>query len=366
MAGQSNNTRQETKENYGRNCLQLDDLQKLLDCPVCWRRSDPEDLIQCRNGHLGCRACFSRLSTCPLCRVILQPEIQTFSDEIVSTIRSELRHVEGQSPLIWPEAIARIFKCSNCQFTATQGPVFQCQKGHVQCYKCTDSATMCRPCFQKTGKFPALSFDIRSLAAQELLCSVPKPCRFAKHGCSAIIKSLSQHETNCKFSENRCIMFYCYDRVSLPKLLTHLLKDCRENKDVLYNADPHTFSSTSYGGFTIPWIPDTRVTILKLGVDKYFSFSCVPLMSTILFFTHFLGTPEEAKNFHYILKLKFKKDGPSIERKAPVIPANYCKFKLCNHPDLIKISFTEIREALEITTSAINFVFRVEVKENNT
>ena len=52
--------RERRKEESGKNLMCLQNLLKLLECPVCWKTSELKMLVQCRNGHFGCRPCFSR------------------------------------------------------------------------------------------------------------------------------------------------------------------------------------------------------------------------------------------------------------------------------------------------------------------
>ena len=75
--------------------------------------------------------------------------------------------------------------------------------------------------------------------------------------------------------------------------------------------------------------------------------------------------PEEAKKLSFSLKLKFSKNGPLIEKKAPVFSACSNTFLVFSHPDVIKITFKEIRDMLNITTPSINFAYKVEVFERN-
>ena len=63
--------------------------------------------------------------------------------------------------------------------------------------------------------------------------------------------------------------------------------------------------------------------------------------------------------------LKPNEDRSTIERKGPVFSANFCKFTAFSHPDVIKISYTEIREMFEINSLDIKFNYEVEVMEIN-
>lgn len=46
----------------------LDELQALLECPVCTETVLPP-IYQCKNGHLLCSNCRPKLNNCPTCRV---------------------------------------------------------------------------------------------------------------------------------------------------------------------------------------------------------------------------------------------------------------------------------------------------------
>ena len=374
MEEKSEEATQSTTLPSGRDGFLLENFLKLLKCPVCWERSDPDNLIQCQNGHYGCRSCYGRLRTCPLCRIILQPEIQTFAQGTAELIRKELRHVENFSAQLNPESIVKIFKCTKCKLTSTTTSVFLCPKGHIRCYRCPIRGLFCWECAKLSNyKTSTELYTIRCLAVEEILSSIPKPCRYTNHGCSAIIEGFTKHETNCEYSENSCIMPLCGERVSLPKLLSHILEDCKFRNIVLDTDDTSKFNDTCYGKVLIPSVSMgesweySHVTILKLGVDRYFLFSCVPQMmdSTVRFYTYFIGVPEEAKNYHFTMKLKLNKDSPSIERKAPVVSACTSKYHLNEDQVVVTLSFEEIRETFSIKSQNVYFLFKVRVFEND-
>ena len=378
MAEKSTETRVKSKSNKSnkqkKNCLPLEKLLQLLECPVCWKRSEPSALIQCRNGHFGCKACFSKLKTCPICRIVLEPQILTFHQENIDLIQKELRHVENHGAQFCIDGIVKIFKCTDCKFTPTKGPVFQCLTGHVICYRCAKSITWCTPCAQTSdNKAGYASFTIRNLAVQEFLHFALKPCRFTKHGCSAIIKGFSQHEVNCPYSENECVIHYCSMKVSLPKLLSHIVDTCRYRKFVREADDPSKGDGIFYGRITLFEHPMEKMrnallncyALLKLGDDKSFLFCFEPFpCHTIRFFTYFLGVPEEAKKFHYLLNMRFEKDAPLIKRKAPVFSASMNKFDAVLHPDVISYSWSEFRELLNMNKPDLHFMLKVQVLEN--
>ena len=374
MAERSTETRVKTTNKQKKNCLPLEKLLRLFECPVCWKRSEPENFIQCRNGHFGCKACFSRLKTCPLCRIILDPQIQTFHQETLDLIQNELRHVENHWAQICLDGMAKIFQCTGCKFAPTKGPVFQCLTGHTICYRCTTSITWCTPCKRMSNyELGSAPFTIRSLVVQKLLSFASNPCRFTQHGCTAIIQGFSQHEVNCPYSENECILFGCSVQVSLPKLLSHLMEACRMRLFVLGPRDQTSYKGSFYGKLIIYDNPREKMRnaildrygIIELGTDKtfLFCFKTIPCYS-FFFYICFLGVPEEAKKYSFTLKMKSDKDGPSVERKAPVFSTSMSKFEMMRHPDVITFSWSEFQEVLKINTPDIHFVFLAQVFEN--
>ena len=85
---------------------------------MCWAIPELDTLIQSRNGHSGCRACFSRLRTCPICRIVLEPEIRTFDLDTIEQIEQKLRHVESYVPQLSPELVIKLFECIRCKFVS--------------------------------------------------------------------------------------------------------------------------------------------------------------------------------------------------------------------------------------------------------
>ena len=77
----------------GSNFLSLEDISSMTECPVCLQRTEPEDWVQCRNGHHGCQSCFSRLTTCPMCRTEISATIRTFSLDTGKAFRLILKEL---------------------------------------------------------------------------------------------------------------------------------------------------------------------------------------------------------------------------------------------------------------------------------
>ena len=46
-------------------------MEEILQCPVCLTVPAGGEVFQCHNGHIACRACADRTSTCAVCRTDL-------------------------------------------------------------------------------------------------------------------------------------------------------------------------------------------------------------------------------------------------------------------------------------------------------
>ena len=243
-----------------------------------------------------------------------------------------------------------LFKCIECKFAPSMLPVVQCQKGHVHCARCPGSGRVCITCIMINNCQESLRpCIIRSLAVQELLSSVPKQCPFIKHGCSEVTVGYGQHALNCPFSLNSCTIPHCGYTITLPKLLSHVTQDCKWSARYLHTIESNRLGATSEDKVTIPWNPFEefakrkgtrgRVSILKLGDEKYFLFSFLscPVREKISIYTHFIGPPDEAKRYKYRFEIMFDDGRIFIAREASVLSAYFSKMTFNMHPDLIKL-----------------------------
>ena len=126
--------------------LTLTDLLKMLECPVCLQTFDFERLLKCGNGHSGCQACFSKLTTCPVCRTVLNPKFKIISENIFSTINCELRHVESAKGEFNLKILPKLIKCKRYKICPTLSPTLQCVDGHFLCPYCDDKFNLCFSC----------------------------------------------------------------------------------------------------------------------------------------------------------------------------------------------------------------------------
>ncbi len=52
--------------------ITVKELAQYFECPVCYQYLQSVSFVQCQNGHSGCITCYSKLSTCPMCRLQLK------------------------------------------------------------------------------------------------------------------------------------------------------------------------------------------------------------------------------------------------------------------------------------------------------
>ena len=66
-----------------------------LECPVC--RDVPKSLpiYQCLQGHIICNSCYPKLNNCPVCRVILSPQIRALTAEKILQKHRDVSYNSG-------------------------------------------------------------------------------------------------------------------------------------------------------------------------------------------------------------------------------------------------------------------------------
>ena len=61
-------------------------LGKILECPVCLEVPTSTPIYRCDNGHILCKECKKKLSSCPECRIRLGNKRCLTSEKIVREI----------------------------------------------------------------------------------------------------------------------------------------------------------------------------------------------------------------------------------------------------------------------------------------
>jgi len=174
----------------------------------------------------------TRLTSCPLCRTKISTTIRTLSEDSFRIILKELRHAEKDS--LDPIALLKIFVCDLCGFSPSVKPIFQCESGHLICKQCFERFRHCWTCAWTLARAkPAASgkalAEIRSLAVENLLSRITKPCRFLSLGCTTTITNFNQHELNCDHMLVDCVVTSCHTKQAMKNLLDHVLHQNDDN-----------------------------------------------------------------------------------------------------------------------------------------
>ena len=274
-----------------------------------------QDLLQCHNGHIGCKACLTRLETCPVCRISLKLKIKVISDENLNQMLIELRHIEKSEIFVQNEQLLNFLKCHYCSNIPTRKPVYVCQTGHWYCRSCSN--VHCLKCRTK-------NLGNRSIFTEKILSKIEKPCRFAYYGCKELIKGLNEHEEDdCFYREAMCLFFHCLDDVSMFEYLDHFKEEHLPTLATPEENVEETWSRNS-GCLNIPgFVVEQRTftedefyirNYLYLRInDNHFVMkaSYCPLKKVSLFRTYLIGYPKDAENFMFKLRLFRSKFHPS-------------------------------------------------------
>lgn len=97
------------------------------------------------------------------------------------------------------DSLYSILECPICMEVFTP-PVYQCTKGHLICNQCKRQIRdTCPSCRARLG-------DIRNLAIEKLMETIPTPCRYSDRGCTVeeVLPERQIHERNCEFRPWTC------------------------------------------------------------------------------------------------------------------------------------------------------------------
>ena len=283
----------------------LQDISDIIECPVCIGLSSSGSFLQCRNGHIGCQACFSRLPTCPVCRLSFCNKPKIISDEILIKMLSELRHIEKSEIFVQNVKLSQYFQCEGCNFVPTRKPIYlQCPSGHLFCNDCSKPG-YCEAC-KKTQDYPRS----RSIFSEKILSRMKKPCRFANKGCTKLIEDFSEHET--KEGTKRFSAIVQVDEVFLRAEI-----GCLNLPRVL--ADPSSMTSGNMFDIT------TTQCYMKLNSEDYFVMESHIDCGNCRFFMRYTGTP---KNFMFKLRLFRPGFDKEIHVTGPVAPLDLPHYKI--------------------------------------
>jgi hypothetical protein len=345
--------------------IQLSKLVEWLICPVCLQFSSDNSYLQCWNGHSGCKSCFSRLSSCPVCRTKKSNIIETISAEKMSEILRELRHVENYNCTLNGKDILKFFQCTTCGLFPTCPLVYKCKKGHVVCYECYETMK-CLKC-----KCFAFYPTIRCLLTENVLSEFPKICRFSKYGCTETVTSLNRHEKyDCYFREVQCI-FNIVRKIPINNYLQHLEDPDEEHRRLEVKNQP---GEMIRGSFDLSGQND----FFRMSVSVYFKVSHIQLhpnkhflavgwangiLQKSFFWVYYIGQPKEAKHYSFQMKL-YQPDGKKeIKIDGAVILIDVRKHAAKESPNAFSMTFKAIKSYWNINSIAVSWEVTVFEKE---
>ena len=327
--------------------ITIKEIANMLECTVCYQPLETDTFFQCENGHSECQACFSQLTTCPVCRIQLEFDIKTISNEMMIAITEELRHIEDADGTIYIKNLLVYLKCSICQNSPTTYPSGQCINGHLLCIECVIHNSTCSLCEAKTIKW----FH-RSLIVQKLLELTPKNCRFAHHGCNVLITNLNYHERRqCIYKEVRCVFAKCSEQISISALLGHLEEFNPNHENLKLPLSSHleevpnlNLPSTLEGNMLdLIW---NKIDYLKIGNDSFF-FVCYADWNRITFFVYYLGLPKETKPFGFKLRLYNEGSNKEIQVIGPVVSVDVRFSYMLRNLSSFKIRYSGVKKFWE-------------------
>jgi hypothetical protein len=352
--------------------ITIRELAKLLECPVCLQHWEAGSvLLQCHNGHSICQDCYSKLFTCPICRIKLRlrRDIKTISDKLMIAMEQELRHVENEDGTIWISDLLKFFQCTICKYFPTRHPTWQCVNGHLICAECRVNTSYC------ACKIFIYNTYARNLLAQRILELTEKPCRFTRHGCKAVIKDLNHHEKEeCIYREVFCIFYNCSKQLPMVHLNDHL-EELNPKHDNFKNPLNLNFGEelekgcgilklSSYWDKPYPCLSLDTINYMKLN-NKVFGFVCWAdsFKKRCMLWVYSLDLTYGANNVGFKLRLFNEDSKKEIHVTGPVVPVDMSHVDLNHHPLSFKLTFKDIKEYW--SQDSITFSWEVIVFEKN-
>lgn len=106
---------------------ELEELEELLECPVCTEVPVFTPIYQCPNGHLLCSECHSKLQQCPQCRAVLHKIRSLFAEKMLANHSLQCRYAEDGCAAMLLLSTAKSHQKS-CEFRELNCPVSNCNK----------------------------------------------------------------------------------------------------------------------------------------------------------------------------------------------------------------------------------------------
>ena len=103
----------------------------------------------------------------------------------------------------------RVLECPIC-YERFRPPIFLCKNGHSVCQPCKNQLDNCPLCRE--------ALAIRNLQLEDILESLPMPCKYKTNGCNQVLDQslMAEHETECPERTVTCFSRKCEDNPTMP------------------------------------------------------------------------------------------------------------------------------------------------------
>jgi len=232
-----------------------------------------------------------------------------------------------------PVWVTKSLECPVCLATIKDPPIFQCEKGHGLCQTCREPLKAeNKPCPVCRGRLT----DTRNLAVENMLDQLPKikckyeGCAFQKADCQLV---KTHEEEECRERPVKCEI--CQEPVALSKLGGHL--------ETKHNRQPIRFGNLgveqgfhSGTGWRGSW-PFTKVNNDLQFIFNWRSYDA----KVVMFWISLCGTPKEAKEYEYSIKIESSADRKAGRTKFLLAGTGDCLSCEVSHQD-VKDKATEV------------------------
>jgi len=221
-----------------------------------------------------------------------------------------------------PDWVVESLKCPVCRLeTIEDPPIYLCERGHGLCNTCREPLKAEGKCPECRGKLT----EARNIALENMLENLPKiRCKY--NGCNfqRINNELvTIHEDEeCREKPVKCQL--CPESLALSKLYSHLETKHNRKSLGLNLGEEYTYTGPL----------QYHMTIMKVNNDLEFILIMKHFDSNVtMFWLSFLGSPIQAKQYNYTIRILSSADYKAGRKKYIVSSTGECMSCQVSHED---------------------------------